>query len=150
MVLNALVDSLLPQSEKVGLKGLKRSCFLVTIMSLSMTAYWTVSEFCLCWFQPCFDLFSMVQPGSHEQSFYSPVCTADGSTIADPSCASSQPVTSQPTSGYQKSFSEHSKPCKEPELVLIAELTSRQEIKFRIKQNDEIAGAKVSLWQSCM
>jgi len=63
----------------------------------------------------------------------------------------SQPVTSQPASGHQKTLSDHLKPCKEPELVvLIAELTSRQEVKLRIKQNDDIPGAKVSFWQTCM
>jgi len=67
---------------------------------------------------------------------------------ADPS-SMSQPVTSQPASGHHKAFSEHLKPCKEPELVLIAELTSRQEIKLRIKQNDDIPGAKVGFWQTC-
>jgi len=61
---------------------------------------------------------------------------ADGS---EPGSAFSQPVTSQPASG------QHVKPSKEPELVLIAELTSRQEIKLRIKQNDDIPGAKVCL-----
>lgn len=72
--------------------------------------------------------------------------TADGSVVTEPSCTPSPPVppvTSQPTSGHQKAFSEHLKPSKEPELVLIAELTSRQEIKLRIKQNDDIPGAKV-------
>ena len=64
--------------------------------------------------------------------------------IDEQSCSSAQPVTSQPGSGHQKAFSDHLKPCKEPELVLIAELTSRQEIKLRIKQNDDIPGAKVS------
>ena len=53
-------------------------------------------------------------------------------------------MTSQPVPGHQKLFSEqHAKPSKELELVLIAELTSRQEIKLRIKQNDDIPGAKV-------
>lgn len=77
-----------------------------------------------------------MQPGSEQQSFYSTRCSADGS---EPSCTTAQPlpVTSQPSPGL------HVKPCKEPELVLIAELTSRQEIKLRIKQNDDIPGAKV-------
>jgi len=60
-------------------------------------------------------------------------------------CSPSPPVTSQPAPGHQRpAFSEqHTKPSKDPELVLIAELTSRQEIKLRIKQNDDIPGAKV-------
>ena len=79
------------------------------------------------------------------------MCTADGSVTAEPSYTSSQPVTSQPASGHQKAFSDHLKLCKEPpELVLIAELTSRQEIKLRIKQNDDIPGAKVNFWQISM
>ena len=90
-----------------------------------------------------------LQPASHEQSFYSAEYTADGSVTSDP-ISMSPPVTSQPASGYHKAFSEHLKPCKEPELVLIAELTSRQEIKLRIKQNDDIPGAKVGSWQTCM
>jgi len=62
---------------------------------------------------------------------------------AEPSSISSQPVTSQPGSGLQKPPGDHLKLNKEPELVVIAELTSRQEIKLRIKQNDDIPGAKV-------
>jgi len=75
------------------------------------------------------------------------VYTTDGSVSAEPSSTPSPPVTSQPVSGQHKAFSEHLKPTKEPELVLIAELTSRQEIKLRIKQNDDIPGAKVCCHQ---
>jgi len=60
----------------------------------------------------------------------------------------SQPVTSQPGAGPQKPLGDYLKLSKEPELVLIAELTSRQEIKLRIKQNDDIPGAKVCCWQN--
>jgi len=63
---------------------------------------------------------------------------------------SSQPVTSQPGSGQLKSPSDHLKLSKDPELVLIAEFTSRQEIKLRIKQNDDIPGAKVGCRQNFM
>jgi len=62
----------------------------------------------------------------------------------------SQPVTSQPGSGQQRPLVDHLKLSKEPELVLIAELTSRQEIKLRIKQNDDIPGAKVGGQQTYM
>jgi len=69
--------------------------------------------------------------------------------VAESTCTPLPPVTSQPASGQQKAFNEHLKPSKEPELVLIAELTSRQEIKLRIKQNDDIPGAKVCLHAVC-
>ena len=55
-------------------------------------------------------------------------------------------MTSQPGAAQQKPQGDHLKLSKEPQLVLIAELTSRQEIKLRIKQNDDIPGAKVGFW----
>jgi len=89
--------------------------------------------------------------GSHEECYYSVLYSADagggGCATTEQTLTHQAPVTSQPHQQTTSLFTtEHlMKPCKEPdELVLIAELTSRQEIKLRIKQNDDIPGAKVS------